>query len=195
MASGIIKNVVLVHGGELARDVASQIEQSQPDNHAVQQPVSVRQQSAADRPNKLVDAVCRGDNNDKADDGGSSSSSTVVCFILQTIENAAPTEDGGATVRFFHRKTHGADLLSSSNNHSVFQYTVLGLGDSNLLFDRQTTTAQDCNQVAIQLDARLTALGGRRFHPLGLADERTGLTEVEPWIRSFWAAVGSSSCK
>jgi sulfite reductase alpha subunit-like flavoprotein len=185
MAFGIIiKNVVLVYGGELARDVASQIEQSQPD-HALPD-IAVRLQSAADRPNKLVDAVCCGGDND------GSSSSTVVCYILQTIENAAPTEDGGVTVRFFQRKTHGADLLSSNNG--VFQYAVFGLGDSNLLLDRQTTTAQDCNQVAIQLDARLTALGGRRFHPLGLADERTGLTEVEPWIKSFWEAVGNS-CK
>jgi len=66
---------------------------------------------------------------------------------------------------------------------------VLGVGDSNLLLDRQTTTAKDCNQVAQDLDARLEALGGRRFYELGLADERTGLKEVEPWIEGLWAAL------
>lgn len=30
-------------------------------------------------------------------------------------------------------------------------FAVLGLGDSNLLMDRQTTTAKDCNQCAQQV--------------------------------------------
>jgi NADPH-ferrihemoprotein reductase len=66
---------------------------------------------------------------------------------------------------------------------------VLGLGDSNLLLDRQTTTAKDCNQVAQQLDARLEALSGQRRYSLGVSDERTGLTEVEPWIDGLWASL------
>jgi sulfite reductase alpha subunit-like flavoprotein len=103
---------------------------------------------------------------------------------MQTIENAAPTEDGGVTTRFFARQSHPPTLLAG------IRYAVLGLGDSNLLLDRQTTTAKDCNQVAQTLDARLTALGGTRLHPLGLADERTGLDDdVEPWIAAFWKSV------
>lgn len=66
---------------------------------------------------------------------------------------------------------------------------MLGVGDSNLLLDRQTTTAKDCNQVAQELDSRLAALGGKRFYELGLADERTGLQEVEPWIDGLWASL------
>jgi len=49
----------------------------------------------------------------------------------------------GTCIRFFKRKTHPEDLL-----HDKFSYAVLGVGDSNLLLDRQTTTAKDCNQCA-----------------------------------------------
>lgn len=70
-----------------------------------------------------------------------------------------------------------------------FYFTVLGLGDSNLLLDRQTTTAKDCNQVAQELDARLAALGGNRCYELGMSDERTGLQEVEPWIDGLWKTL------
>ena len=81
-----------------------------------------------------------------------------------------------------------------ARDSGTLRYTVLGLGDSNLLLDRQTTTAKDCNQAAEGLDARLAALGGRRVCPLGMADERTGLKEVEPWIRdTFWKSVSSAS--
>lgn len=62
------------------------------------------------------------------------------------------------------------------------QFAVLGLGDSNLLLDRQHTSAKDCNQVAQALDSRLEVLGGTRFCERGECDERTGLSEVEPWI-------------
>jgi len=67
---------------------------------------------------------------------------------------------------------------------------VLGLGDSNLLLDRQHTSAKDCNQVAQVLDGRLEALGGVRFYERGEADERTGLTEVDPWIDGLIAKLG-----
>ena len=156
-----ITNVIVVYGGELAQDVAAQIEQTKPEGN-----VTVVVQSASERPKKLLDT--------HANDN------TVVCFVMQTIENAAPTEDGGTTVRFFARKTHPTDLCAS------LRFAVLGLGDSNLLLDRQTTSAKDCNQVAQGLHARLQALGGAPHVPLGMADERTGLTEVEPWIADFW---------
>jgi NADPH-ferrihemoprotein reductase len=72
-------------------------------------------------------------------------------------------------------------------------YTVLGLGDSNLLLDRQTTSAINCNQVAQELDSRLEALGGRRFHELGIFDERTGLQEVTPWIQKLCLRIASET--
>jgi sulfite reductase alpha subunit-like flavoprotein len=85
-------------------------------------------------------------------------------------------------MRFFKRKTHPDTLFQ-------FSFAVLGLGDSNLLLDRQTTTAADCNQCAQELDARLLALGATRHYELGLADERTGLQEVEPWIDGLWSSL------
>ena len=165
-SSGTPTQVLLVYDGDLSNDVARQIETSKPASASA---VTVTFQSAADRPTKWMD-------------GWKNHASSVVCFILQTIENAAPTEDGGTTVRFFKRQSHPSDLLS-------FRYAVLGLGDSNLLLDRQSTAAKDCNQVAQYMDTRLTALGGSRLCDCGLADERTGLTEVEPWIQTFWQAI------
>ncbi|KAJ1423928.1 hypothetical protein B484DRAFT_451722 [Ochromonadaceae sp. CCMP2298] len=107
---------------------------------------------------------------------------TLVVFVVQTVENDDVPESCGAALRFFKRKTHAADLL-------LCQYAVLGAGDSNLLLDRQTTTARDCNTCAFQLDTRLAALGARRLCDLGLTDERTGMTEVEPWIASLLSAI------
>jgi len=160
-----VREVVIVYGGELAQDVADRIIASRP---TVANPTAtVTKRSASERPQRLVDDL---------------GSDAVVCFVLQTIENASPTEDGGTTVRYFKRKTHPATLLQGNK----FRYAVLGLGDSNLLLDRQTTSARDCNQVAQQFDARLAALGATRQCPLGMADERTGLSEVEPWIQTFW---------
>ena len=163
--------VVIVYGGELARDVAEQIEAQKPETGAVVGEVSLR--CASERPKTLLDHT------------KPSPTKTVLCFVMQTIENEAPTEEGGSVLRFFKRKTHPEDLLK----HDHLSLAVLGLGDSNLLLDRQTTGAKDCNQAAEQLDARLASLGGNRLCPLGLSDERTGLTEVEPWIKTFWKSV------
>jgi sulfite reductase alpha subunit-like flavoprotein len=156
--------IVIIHGGELAKDVAEQVEALKPSDD-----FDVTLRCASERPKTLLNL-----------------SDAVLCFVMQTIENEAPTEEGGSVVRFFKRKTHPSDLLESSG----LSFAVLGLGDSNLLLDRQTTAAKDCNQVAQQLDSRLEALGGKRVCPLGMADERTGLTEVEPWIKDvFWKSL------
>lgn len=160
------KTLVIVYGGELAKDVAEQILAHQPAD--LQQELTVTLRCASERPKTLVEF----------------GSDTAVCFVLQTIENEAATEEGGACVRFFKRKTHANDLLADK-----FSFAVLGLGDSNLLFDRQTTSAKDCNQVAQELDARLVMLGGSRQCPLGMADERSGLKEVEPWIQGLWESL------
>jgi hypothetical protein len=79
--------------------------------------------------------------------------------VLQTIENNEPPEVAGSCVRFFKRKSHAADLLSGK-----LRFTVLAVGDSNLLLDRQTTGAKDCNKCGQLLDARLEELGGERFY-------------------------------
>tara|TARA_B110001452_G_scaffold125252_1_gene103903 strand:+ start:1551 stop:2273 length:723 start_codon:yes stop_codon:yes gene_type:complete len=108
--------------------------------------------------------------------------STPVCaiFVVATIENEQPPEDAGPCVRYFSRRTHPDGMLSGK-----LQFAVLGLGDSNLLLDRQTTTAKDCNQVAKKLDARLAELGAERVHALGMSDDRTGNLELEPFMNSF----------
>eukprot|EP00536_Pseudo-nitzschia_multiseries_P003585 jgi/Psemu1/284504/fgenesh1_pg.56_\ len=190
--------VIVVHGGELARDVAEQIEALRPSGCGCD--VEVKLRCASERPKTLLDYNNSKKSNGDCDGDNNANDRVVLCFVLQTIENAAPTEEGGSVVRFFKRKTHPSDLLKpNSNSDSAngngngsanLTYAVLGLGDSNLLLDRQTTGAKDCNQAAEQLDARLAALGGERQCPLGVADERTGLTEVEPWIKDvFWKSV------
>lgn len=165
--------VVIVYGGELAKDVAEQIESLKPSEE-----FEITLRNASERPKTLLEHVKKGVD---ADD----SNKTILCFVMQTIENEGPTEEGGSVFRFFKRKTHPSDLLESP----ILSFAVMGVGDSNLLLDRQTTSAKDCNQVAEQLDARLEALGGRRLCPLGMADERTELTEVEPWIQAFWKSL------
>ena len=159
-------HLIVVHGGELACDIAEQIAMKKPSNSTVK----VTIQNASERPKKLIDSC---------------NESTVVCFIMQTIENSSATEEGGTTLRFFKRKTHPSDLLAGCK----FQFAVLGVGDSNLLLDRQTTSAIDCNQVAQDLDARLEALGGIKLVELGITDERTGMEEVEPWIDGLWNRI------
>ena len=153
--------VTVVYGGELAEDVAKQVQ-------SICLPAKVELRNASDSPKLLLNRE-----------------NELVCFLMQTIENSSATEEGGVTLRFFKRKTHPSNLCQSMH------YTVLGLGDSNLLLDRQTTSAIDCNQVAQELDSRLEALGGRRFHELGLSDERTGLQEVAPWIQQLCLRIAS----
>ena len=41
----------------------------------------------------------------------------------------------------------------------------------------------------LQVHHRLLALGGTCAQDLGVADERTDLEEVEPWIDSFWSKI------
>ena len=106
-------------------------------------------------------------------------------FICSTVENEQPTEEAGPCVRFFHRRAHDSTELLANR----LVYAVLGLGDSNLLLDRQTTTADDCNQVAARLDVRLAALGAERLHACGKVDDRTGNRELEPWIAECAAAL------
>lgn len=133
--------LVVVYDGDLAQDISSQIKATHEASSLDLMPVELRK--ASDRPKSLLDL----------------NEGTLVCFVMQTIENGSPTEDGGMTLRFFNRKTHPATLLQNDS----FSFCVLGLGDSNLLLDRQTTTAKDCNQVAQTLDKRLETLGGNRF--------------------------------
>jgi hypothetical protein len=70
-----IEQLVVVYGGELAKDVAKQLEAKKELTESLVQGVTIR--CADDRPKSLVEF----------------GADTLVCFILQTIENSAPTED------------------------------------------------------------------------------------------------------
>ena len=43
--------------------------------------------------------------------------------------------------------------------------------------------------IMLQLHSRLLSLGGTCAQDLGVADERTDLAEVEPWIDLFWTKL------
>jgi len=144
-----ITDMIILHGGELSQDIANRVETKL---HQAVPSISIRLTSMS-KPRDFKPVL-------------ESPPSTLVVFILSTIENEAPPEDAGACVRFLKRKTQPPDLLLGK-----FQFAVLGLGDTNLLLDRQHTTAKDCNQVAQFMDGRLEALGGSRYCGRGEADE------------------------
>ena len=166
-----VEDIILLSGGDLSSDVAKQIQAKLSSISAFDSAAHVHlipmSKSKAFKAALIEDT------------SGLAKPTTLAVFIAQTIENEAPPEDAGACIRFFKRKTHPETLLKDT---SAVQFAVLGLGDSNLLLDRQHTGAKDCNQVAQALDCRLEALGGVRFCERGEGDERTGLMEVEPWI-------------
>jgi sulfite reductase alpha subunit-like flavoprotein len=172
-ATAKIEAVILLHGGGLSSEVADQISSKLPSS------ISLHKISMSK--SKDFQAALIGE-------GPLAEPTTLAIFIAQTIENEDPPEDAGACVRFFQRKTHPDTLLRGK-----VRFAVLGLGDSNLLLDRQHTSAKDCNRVAQKLDSRLEALGGVRFCDRGECDERTGMSEVEPWIEMLVEKVGMAA--
>lgn len=104
-------------------------------------------------------------------------------FIIQTIENDQVPESAGRMFSYLKNLSHPGDMLSKLN------FTVIGLGDSNLLQDRQTTTAKDCNHCGQIMNKRLKDLGGTMIHELCMADERNELAEVDPWMTSFFKSL------
>ena len=69
-----IQQLVIVYGGELAKDVSEQL-LAKKAGLSIQVATTIR--CADDRPKTFAEL----------------GADTVVCFILQTIENASPTED------------------------------------------------------------------------------------------------------
>ena len=157
--------MLVLHGGELASDIAERIAKD-----AAAHSVTMQLASMESFKEFKLD---------------SSETVQTVIFVVQTIENEAAPEAAGSCCRFFKRKTHTADLLAAEALASRRSCSAIDP------LDRQTTTAKDCNQVGQTLDARLAELGAERFCARGEADERTGLTEVEPWIASLWTALAA----
>jgi hypothetical protein len=71
-----MNSLVVVYDGELSKDIAEQLISKQRTSS-----VQTRLRSASDKPKDLVSDFCCAE------------STTLVCFIIQTIENASPTED------------------------------------------------------------------------------------------------------
>ena len=69
----MVNKVVIVYGGELANDVAQQVIAKKPEDATLDAVL----RNASERPKTLLEY----------------DQYTIVCFVIQTIENAAPTED------------------------------------------------------------------------------------------------------
>jgi sulfite reductase alpha subunit-like flavoprotein len=71
------------------------------------------------------------------------------------------------------------------------KYAMVCVGDTNLLLDRQTTTAKDCNQAGITLDSALTFLGAESLCNRCLTNDAVGIEEsLHPWRESkLWPAL------
>ena len=98
--------IVIIHGGELATDVAQQVAAKKPARLASSS-LQVSVQNASERPKTLLDF---GPN-------------ALLCFVIQTIENAAPTEDVSrcsslpvwiidSRDQYYYLDGHGNHLLS-----------------------------------------------------------------------------------
>ena len=69
----ILEELIVVFGGELAKDVAEQVVAKKPPELAIR--VTIR--NASEKPQNLV----------------AYGPTTCICFVMQTVENAAPAED------------------------------------------------------------------------------------------------------
>ena len=111
----------------------------------------------------------QGDDNNKNDEINRKRRRAI--FVVETVENAQPAEEAGSCIRYFNKlrkalkSSEGGDKATKRpfDENDAVEYAVMGLGDTNLLLDRQTTTAKDCNQAAQTLDNALAALGARRL--------------------------------
>ena len=84
-------------------------------------------------------------------------------IVSSTTGNGDPPDSIERFFRWLKRKSHPETLLERMN------YAVLGLGDTN--YD------QFCF-IGKKIDERMAELGGMRMHPLGCADDATGLDAV-----------------
>ena len=75
----------------------------------------------------------------------------IVILVVETVENAQPAEEAGKMLRHFNRMRKRYTANGDGERRPLdgaFEFAVLGVGDTNLLMDRQTTSAKDCNQAA-----------------------------------------------
>ena len=183
----------VLHGGEAAQQVARDVKEAMEEEFLEKRGMSdvrVTTASMEDFKKTLDLHRIQGDNN-KNDEIINRKRRRAI-FVVETVENAQPAEEAGSCIRYFNKlrkalkSSEGGDKATKLpfDENNSFEYTVMGLGDTNLLLDRQTTTAKDCNQAAQTLDNALAALGARRLCERGLANDAVGLEEgVLPWLK------------
>ena len=76
-SSPLFERVIVCYGGELAKDVAQQIISKQPSNLISTNSTKVIIRNASERTTQLVEY----------------DSKTLICFVFQTVENGAATEE------------------------------------------------------------------------------------------------------
>jgi len=182
----------VLHGGEAAQQVARDVKEAMEEEFLKKRGMSdVRVTTASMEDFKKTLELHRiGEDNNKNDEISRKRRRAI--FVVETVENAQPAEEAGSCIRYFNKlrkalkSSEGGDKATKLpfDENNAFEYTVMGLGDTNLLLDRQTTTAKDCNQAAQTLDNALAALGARRLCERGLANDAVGLEEgVLPWLK------------
>lgn len=195
--SGQQQTFYVLHGGEAAQQVARDVKEAMEEEFLKKggmkaSDVRVTTASMEDFKKTLELHRIQSDNN-KSDEINRKRRRAI--FVVETVENAQPAEEAGSCIRYFNKlrkalksseAAEGGDKATKLpfDENNAFEYTVMGLGDTNLLLDRQTTTAKDCNQAAQTLDNALAALGARRLCERGLANDAVGLEEgVLPWLK------------
>ena len=184
----------VLHGGEAAQQVARDVKEAMEEEFLEKRGMKasdVRVTTASMEDFKKTLELHRiGEDNNKKDEISRKRRRAI--FVVETVENAQPAEEAGSCIRYFNKlrkalkSSEGGDKATKLpfDENDAFEYTVMGLGDTNLLLDRQTTTAKDCNQAAQTLDNALAALGARRLCERGLANDAVGLEEgVLPWLK------------
>lgn len=195
-------DLVVMHGGEAACEVA---------RHLAKQVRAMVPKSFA------IKTVAM---NDHLDVWAAVLASTTkpACFlyVAQTVENDAPAEEAGKAIRHYtkprsckfcsnttaaaaakseHQERCGAGCPYVDEEGAQFgaldvAYAVVCIGDTNLLLDRQTTTAKDCNAAGQKLDKALGVLGGTCLIERCEANEAEGLElAIDPWTERFAAAL------
>lgn len=111
---------------------------------------------------------------------------TAVLIFTSLSEEMQPD---AASVEWFKFMRQRKSKDDAGPDLTGLKFTVLGIGDSNLLASSYRNvawaTAKDCNPVAQDADAWLEKQGGVRFHCRGEADERSGSQELVPWVRGM----------
>eukprot|EP00741_Cyanophora_paradoxa_P005427 tig00000882_g5263.t1 len=108
----------------------------------------------------------------------------VIVCLTSTFYNGEFPDNARSFWAFVNSADRPADSLSKTS------FAVFGLGNKK--------NVENFNSAGKMLDERLAALGSKRLVPIGLGDEydQNGHESAyRPWVKSLWAALGSSEAK